>query len=382
MKMNTAYHNNTIKEKGVAFCLLLAMILPVAACSGSGSSDNNTENLSDKGICANSCPKPCDVDNDCETAAGQLCCDYGELGSACVPAANCPRFCEEDPECETQTGEACLRTTLVSPDKVCTSPDEALKLCQNDTACSEDDKCCTIYQEPICLPPGLCPKACKKSSECETGTGEVCCATVGIDDPTLSAKGLCLHPDKFACPKACTTSGDCDNKAGELCCNGVCSDTCPKECASSSECTNQLCCKTMAVNSPWLAGSPNPGYPAGGIPTQTPGQKCSGYTGSDGCCVSGDPCGRAGNGACDCYDTCSWDNGDCSSSSGPGFCPGYGGDNNCCQNNNPCDYANDGGCDCDGLCSWDNGDCQYRTPASDTVMWATDSAAWCDGCWR
>lgn len=376
MKMISVYYNKAEAGKSVVLCLLFAMSLMGVACSGGDPSDREATNLADKGLCANSCPKPCSQDNDCETAAGQLCCDYGEVGQACVAAAACPRFCEADPECETQAGEACLRTTLLSSDKVCTSPDEALKLCAGDGDCTEGDKCCTIYQEPFCLPPELCPKSCGKSAECDTGMGEVCCTTVGVNDPTLSVKGLCLHPDKFTCPAACTTSADCDNKAGELCCNAVCSTSCPKECSSSSECTNQLCCKTRAVDSPWLSGKQTPVYPSGGIapPNQpNPGTACPGYAGSDQCCVAGDPCGRAGNGLCDCYGMCAWDSGDCSSSD-PRFCPGYRFGDGCCQKDDPCNWSNDGACDCDGMCQWDSGDCSgYRRPPVDTV-------SWCDGC--
>lgn len=38
---------------------------------------------------------------------------------------------------------------------------------------------------------------------------------------------------------------------------------------------------------------------------------CPGYFGSLPCCMTDDPCGLSGNGACDCYGACGWDDAEC-----------------------------------------------------------------------
>src|SRR5690242_14679581 len=64
------------------------------------------------GFCADTCPKTCGVDNDCDVTRGELCCDHGELGKICQSAASCPRFCSSDQQCQTTESEACVRYSL------------------------------------------------------------------------------------------------------------------------------------------------------------------------------------------------------------------------------------------------------------------------------
>jgi hypothetical protein len=228
----------------LAFCLL------AAACTQTVSS------TSDRGTCVDSCPVPCNLDKDCDTAKGQLCCDYGGGSKACVDANRCPRFCSMDSMCQTMSGEACLRTTLFTAQEVCTQPELSIKTCSSDAVCKTGEKCCTIYKEPVCLATNLCPSACSASSDCNTANGEVCCTTFRQRDSTLAAPGLCVDPRAMTCPTTCEKSSDCRTQDGELCCGGVCSKSCPKECSQSSECVNQVCCKTTALKAPILGGKP------------------------------------------------------------------------------------------------------------------------------
>jgi hypothetical protein len=269
---------------------------------------------SGEGVCADQCPKSCDSDSQCDTNDGELCCDYRGFGKACAPAAACPRFCADDTECNTQAGEACLRRTLTSPEKTCMKPQEAVQTCQSDAECASGDECCTIYGEPVCLPPSLCPKACSQSSECATGKGEICCTTLALVDSTLGAAGLCIDPAMVSCPTPCSSSNECNTGQGELCCDGICSTSCPKACTSSNECPGQLCCTTPAIQSPWLAGERQPGYPV------TPAQDtCTAALKSNGICDEPNPC-PPGTDAYDC--SCPWTHdGICDEPQGTDVCP-------------------------------------------------------------
>jgi hypothetical protein len=195
---------------------------------------------------------------------GELCCDYGEHGKACAPAASCPRFCGADAECNTGQGEACLRTTLMSPQAVCTQPEAGLRLCQNDQSCGTGERCCGAYKEPVCLPTWACPEACTDSSSCNTAVGEVCCTTIGLVDSTIASPGICAG--STLCPRACAQSSDCRTDIGEVCCEGVCAASCAGRCDTSNDCVAQVCCKSPVVESPWLGSVHGPGYPGGDPP--------------------------------------------------------------------------------------------------------------------
>ncbi len=216
------------------------------------------------GVCADSCPKACADDDECDTADGELCCDYAEHGKACVSAPMCPRFCDDDSRCNLQSGEACLRPTLDAPQRICMPPDDAVRTCSDDSGCGAGEECCTNYKEPVCLPPGLCPKACAQSSECDTQRGEICCTTLPQVDATLGVAGLCVHVSEQACPRTCQQSSDCQTAEGEICCDGVCATSCPKSCETSNECNGQICCTSPVIRSPWLEAPRAPGYHTGG----------------------------------------------------------------------------------------------------------------------
>src|SRR5262245_15488738 len=131
--------------------VLLVVLSGIPACKGGGDK-NPDDDTHGQGLCVDTCPISCDVDRDCDTAKGDLCCDYGGGAKACVAAKACPRFCTMDNMCNTASGEACLRTALGSSAMRCVEPKHALKLCSSDQVCKQGEKCCTIYKEAVCLP--------------------------------------------------------------------------------------------------------------------------------------------------------------------------------------------------------------------------------------
>jgi hypothetical protein len=277
--------------------LWLGISIVAAACSSKSSNNSGGGNpQGGPGICADSCLKACGSDSDCNPGEGELCCDYGADGKACMEASKCPRFCASDAKCDTTKGEACLRTTLASQSSVCTEPDPAIKLCSADAQCDTDSVCCKIYKEPVCLKPKRCPKACSTGSECNSKAKEVCCTTLPTIDPTLGVPGLCVNPDEQPCPTACSASTECDTAKGEICCHGLCSKSCVKECSASSECNAQICCQTAAEKSPWVRGIEKPGYDVATEPMGTGGSLGTGGTvGSGGSVGTGGYVGTGGN---------------------------------------------------------------------------------------
>jgi len=195
------------------------------------------------GLCEPTCAKTCGSDSDCETSQGELCCDYGAAGKSCSPASACPIMCTDDSRCDPTKGQACERVDLSLADKYCTSPSNGIQLCAVDGDCATGTVCCGNYDQPFCLPPSDCPKPCSASTDCNTGNGEVCCTSIPMVEPHITATGLCLNPAYAACPKTCAQSTDCNTAQNEICCEGVCSTTCAKTCKTSSDCNQQICCK-------------------------------------------------------------------------------------------------------------------------------------------
>jgi hypothetical protein len=333
---------------------------------GDGDGSGEIENVLSEGVCADTCPKACDEDDECNTAEGEICCSFGGDGRACMPAQMCPRFCDDDSTCDSAKGEACLRPSLATPQSACMDPVASIKLCQDDGSCALGEECCTIYKEPVCVPTGLCPNPCSQAAECDTAAKQVCCTTLSLIDETLGVPGLCVDPGHVPCPKACAQSADCNTGDGELCCDGICSTSCPKKCEESNECNGQVCCKTAAIFSPWL-GAAKPGYYAGNNTTST----SSSSTGNPG------DCDYQFNGVCD-------------EPNGTGLCP-FGTDFADCQSQGECPYENDGECDVPGLCppgtdvadcnssggcigcaEWINGGVDPLCPASNALAAAVD----------
>jgi hypothetical protein len=248
-----------------------------------------------EGVCQPTCAKACVGDNDCETSQGELCCDFGEAGKICLSAAQCPRHCEDDSACSTSQGEACLPTSLSAPNE-CVDSRSGLRSCGGDGDCYSSEVCCTIYDQPICLPPGACPQACSESSECNTGNGESCCTSVRAVEPDLVAEGLCLNPSYTECPKACDTSSDCATASGELCCDGLCAFSCPKACKQSSDCTSpdaRICCTSASARLPQPTRFFSAGPRCTGVAEScaTLGSRNAGYcTPVTGCTPSADLC--------------------------------------------------------------------------------------------
>lgn len=227
----------------------------VFGCSG-GDEQRTSPITSDEGICLPTCLKPCQSDNDCATDEGEVCCDHGADGKACVQAADCPRFCRNDDRCDVTEGESCRRVHLESAQAVCTQPEAALRTCEDDGDCATDagEACCEIYDDPVCLAPELCPRPCSGDEGCDGSRGEVCCTTLHLNDSRLRNQGLCIDPELVDCPRPCEQSADCDSTRGEVCCNGICDTSCQKSCRDSSDCDDAVCCKTPAVLSVWQRG--------------------------------------------------------------------------------------------------------------------------------
>jgi hypothetical protein len=307
----------------------LASLLLCLACK-----TNNSTTVQKSGVCADTCPKDCKVDNDCDVTRGELCCNYPGLGSTCQSAASCPRFCSTDTMCDTT--QACVRYSLDDKGGMCAAPQSGIRTCKTDMNCKTGEKCCGIYSEAVCLPVGSCPVTCSDASKCNTAQGEICCTTLDLTDHTLTAPGLCIDPAAVTCPKACQKSSDCRTQDGEVCCNGVCSKTCAtRTCDTSSECVAQICCKSPVVarGSGTPTGVPVPVHPTGsGGASGTGGLSGAGGVGSGVGGASGGLGGASGGlggtgGAmdfppCTCA-TCSAAIDDMESGYG-GICPGAG----------------------------------------------------------
>src|SRR5215831_6854778 len=107
-------------------------LLAVVFCLGCKSKGNGTTTVT-AAFCADSCPKDCKVDNDCDVTRGELCCDYPGAGSICQPAATCPRFCSSDTMCDTT--QACVRYSLDESGGMCAAPQSGIRTCKNDSSC-------------------------------------------------------------------------------------------------------------------------------------------------------------------------------------------------------------------------------------------------------
>jgi uncharacterized membrane protein YgcG len=271
--------------------VLVLVVVGFVRCS---SKKSGTTVTSDLGVCADTCPKICNVDNDCDVTRGELCCDHGNLGKICQSAASCPRFCTSDQQCQTTQSEACVRFSLDVTTRICELPKDGITICSNDQGCKTGEKCCGIYSEQVCLPVNLCPKTCKTGSDCDTADGEICCTTLNGLDHTITATGLCIDPNVVSCPRLCTQSSMCRTQDGEVCCNGICSKSCAtKTCKTSNDCQAQICCKSALTAEG--AGVPS-GVPVPVHATGTGGVTggAGGQTGAGGSGASGGSSGGAG----------------------------------------------------------------------------------------
>jgi hypothetical protein len=246
---------------------VVGMVL-AAGCAGEpkrsskSDDDDGGTNPQTTGICMAACPNLCDDDQDCDLSKGEMCCDFGEHGAICTPAASCPRLCQNDNTCDLAGGEACLRVSLHTTQAICVEPETAVRLCStpgSDAGCEVGETCCGNYKEPVCMPTHLCPGGCGADEHCDTSIGDVCCTSMPQIDTTLAVPGLCIA--STICPRLCGTSSECNTQNGEICCEGVCSTSCAKKCETSSDCLGQVCCKAAAVKSPLFSGLGVIGYP-------------------------------------------------------------------------------------------------------------------------
>src|SRR5579872_7139581 len=156
------------------------------------------------GVCASSCDKACTADQDCNTGVGELCCDFGSRGKICQSAKSCPKLCTGNTDC-TAAGQSCAKTTFASPQLTCEPAGEGLTFCKSDADCPMlGSVCCGDYSKSFCVPGTRCPKACTVSSDCATESGEACCTSAKISEPSLNVAGLCLNPKYEPCAVACT----------------------------------------------------------------------------------------------------------------------------------------------------------------------------------
>lgn len=242
-------------------CLVVTVVLWAAACSGSDSPTGGPS-ATGKGVCAESCPKSCAADEECDISDGELCCDFGSaFGKACVPARRCPRFCTADADCRGDEGEACCRTLLTSEDKICVEAQECLVLCTSNDDCGEgdDEICCQNLRTPTCVPPVACGGPCTTGADCsEENPEEFCCTSIPEPwDAVYASDAVCVAMDfKENCPTTCQESADCEVAEGEVCCpDGRCRRKCEEECEESVECDMQegeLCCRNGVIASPWF----------------------------------------------------------------------------------------------------------------------------------
>ena len=195
------------------------------------------------GICAITCTKDCTDALECDQSKGELCCDLGTAGRTCLPSAECPKQCTIASECETLT---CKPLTLADPQTYCLDPDQGVTICSTDSYCPHG-VCCSIYNQPICLPHSQCPRACSTSADCDPIAGDECCTSVRSVEPNLSVSGLCLNPRYQSCPQACATDKDCTSSSAAVCCSGLCAPNCAQACAGDGDCTDQTCCKSALV---------------------------------------------------------------------------------------------------------------------------------------
>lgn len=169
-------------------------------------------------------------------------------------------------------------------------------------------------------------------------------ADVPITIPENTCPGGCLAVD----PMCCQPGDPCGWAA-----NGRC------ECADHFGWDGADCGSCLPTGPACLAES---SCPAG----------CTENMGA--CCADGDPCGLAGNYACDCGGAFAWDDADCvhcthpdppcPPNSCPNGCTPAGVSAQCCVDGNPCGWAGDGFCDCGGTWSWDSQDCGHCTTVS------------------
>ena len=232
---------------------------------GAGSKGGDSQ--AGKGLCQGTCDRDCTSDQDCDMANGQMCCDFGAAGKACIAAPQCPIRCTSDTACDTTAGKACVLVDIAQTDKTCTAPGGAVQLCAVDSECKAGNICCALYDRPYCLPPAKCPKACIQSTDCDTVSGEICCTTVRLVEDHVKAAGLCLNPGYATCPKACAQSADCNTTSGEVCCNGMCSKSCPRTCNVSTDCSGQICCKSARTRVPDATVTFSVGPHCAGTPT-------------------------------------------------------------------------------------------------------------------
>ncbi|GMV43280.1 MAG: hypothetical protein AMXMBFR64_49960 [Myxococcales bacterium] len=211
-------------------------------------------------ICRTECPKGCSTDTDCPLSEGQICCNYGSFGSACIKAKNCPRFCTGDSQCDTAQGEICCRTNPLAPEKVCDEADDCVVSCTSNADCGEGTICCTAGTDPICTKPNHCPKVCEKAQDCASGNGEVCCFTrrdheiATWGSSALAAGGVCTNLEETPCPVACTSSQQCPQKTPICCPTGFCDESCDQPCTTNNDCNlskGEFCCESQVMRSPW-----------------------------------------------------------------------------------------------------------------------------------
>jgi hypothetical protein len=336
----------------------LVVFMSLVASSGVGCAGRSPRNagapadsgIAHGGVCASSCDNACATDQDCNTGVGELCCDFGERGKICQSAKACPKLCTGNSACQAP-GQSCVQTTLASAQLTCEPASTGLTFCQTNADCGTTGAvCCGDYSKTFCVPGTRCPTACTTTSDCDAVSGQICCTSAKIAEPSLKVAGLCLDPKLEACPLACATSADC-SATGQLCCNGLCADVCPKACAANADCGAQICCATTDVKIPPPPRTFRTSMECGGTPNPGTCLLCGATTGVActrclGCSVQANLAGCKGTPT---YATCA----ECDASLGCSSCPGCQIQMACNGVPAPCNgFAAQDGCIQHG-CSWD-----------------------------
>lgn len=363
--------------------------------------------------------------------------DPGDVADA-QEAEPPPAICEPlEPRCLGQEAQKCLPDgtgwltwKTCAPSQVCTEEGCCTIQCKSK-ACGGDGcgGSCGSCQEGADCEDGVCVVPCQPDCFGKTCGGDGCGGSCGTCDPLDTCDvidGLC-QPCKPKCAgKVCGdngcagTCGECpqgkvcddglcvapkcpgypwDTAAGDDCCrlDDPCSQGDDGLCQCEGKCSwDSLDCITCI---PKCGGKECGLDGCGGtcgacagdqvcVSQQCISPVCPGYSGTEPCCKTDDPCGWGGDAVCDCGGTCPWDSGDCpncvsicsfaecgpdgcGASCGtcspefecvggeckPGPCPGYEGNDPCCKVDDPCNQIFDFKCQCGFECSWDVPDC-------------------------
>ncbi len=208
-------------------------------------------------------------------------------GDVEIPMGNLCEPCGNDTDCNANMQDWCMEDL--------TGETYCARFCDENAPCPEGFRCRDIY----------------------SGTGTV------ITTQCLPDSGYCVEPDgdvaggKGLC-EACSTDAECGGTFDKCIPDGSGNTFCGTDCAHDQSCavTGTYCKRiTPEVKQCFPISNICDGGMADGDETPDGDSStnfCYGYTGSDACCATDNPCNKSNNGVCDCDGVCSWDSVDCS----------------------------------------------------------------------